>query len=116
MWNYLILFLLITLAACSTSEPERSPSSGTTNCKDAYLSLFGESFQLAQLEELESLFSKEITTNRKIASLEQLIEIDGLAENQRKNRIILAMLKRSSPDSQQDELITLYWKQFKRCP
>ena len=62
------------------------------------------------IEELEEIFINEIKVVRKNPSFTQTIYSDGLASNQRKNVLILAMLKRVFSRKSDDEIIKSYWK------
>lgn len=110
-----VLTLLFS-SACSTQNVERAPtSSSPIGCYQAYEQLFGMDMDHIDLTELRDLFEFEIHLVQQSEKLNELIGMDGLLENQKKNQLILGMLKRSYPEATDEELTVNFWKQFKRC-
>lgn len=109
------IYLTILLCGCSSNQTEREISSANQKCAGLYEDLFGERIQTLKLTELYNEFRREMSLVQINKKLMNVVETDALQENQKKNLLVMAMLKRAQPRSTEDVLIENFWKQFRRC-
>lgn len=115
MRHFLILLIFFQLLSCSNQVVQRTPAASSFSCKMAYQKLFGKTYNSNELLLYELKLNDELLSVGKNERLMEVVESDGLIDNQRKNKLIFALLKRDNPNLNTEELVKKFWYQFKKC-